>query len=197
VRPRRPWWVELSIGLLGAAGIVLAGGGGLCWIGEKLMGPVIESEQRLVYKTDHQQILAACEELRASKPGVTGTIGRPRDSDPAAANVPAALRALDYEFILLEKDRVVIFFGSGFGHWGFEAAPDEPRKGQWQLIPGLLFWREGGGNFPDDPAQALPFRKSTMLFTTAAISGVAACAVLVFHRRRSSVRIVEAKVTQP
>ena len=61
----------------------------------------------------------------------------------------------------VEGNQATIYFGGGFGHWGYSTAP--PAGGaRVQLVPGLWFWSEYG--LPRDPSKFPYYRTGERMF---------------------------------
>jgi hypothetical protein len=82
--------------------------------------------EQLVYHTNNAAVLQACRVVLADpqsagfpKPtnGVS-EISDPQTGSVPSAALPAALRNLNFEVINVEGDKITIYFGGGFGHWG-------------------------------------------------------------------------------
>jgi hypothetical protein len=121
----------------------------------------------LVYRTDPQNILDACKWVRANAAtlgvnSLPGSINGPGFGGKPAPGLPPALANLNFESINIDSDRVVVMFGGGFYHWGFEATDATRQWGQWQLVPGLWYWNEAR-EYPEDPAKS-HLERSTKLF---------------------------------
>jgi len=146
---------------------VLALAAGMFWrFGEALLAPAEASEQQLVYRTNHAKILEACRWIEAKR-ATLGLKGETIDNVGAVHDaLPDVVRQLDLELIRVEDTGVMIYFGGGFGHWGFEAPHTDPTpqddRGPWQLIPGRWYWNEWG-RFPRDPAKPVRVRTSTLI----------------------------------
>lgn len=192
-RRRGPFWAIVVVVLLGFAGFVLLLAGGLKALQERVFASVTASEQQLVYATNHQQLLDACDQVRANPTLLLTTtapttapiisVVGPGAGAIAPATLPPALKALNFESITVEGERVVIMFGGGFYHWGFEATQGRRQWGEWELIPGLWYWNEGG-SFPPDPAQAPRVRSSTKLICGGVFVLAVACALPLLRARR-------------
>jgi hypothetical protein len=109
------------------------------------------SPVRLVYHTDHSAVLRACQQVVANPQaagfpnladGPASVQGWQNGSRPPAALDPV-LRDLDFESMSVDANGATIFFGGGFGHWGYATAP-RAHTYQLQVIPGLWFWSETG-----------------------------------------------------
>jgi hypothetical protein len=173
--------------VLSGAGGVMLGLGMLIRLGEAMNRGLEESEQRLAYHTDHQQVLDACRWLQVN-PKLAHSYAPLRSRTPtgpattsAPAFYPAVLDTLNPEFINVSDDGVMIFFGGGFGHWWYYAPNREPKQsgpihGMWQLVPGLWYWNEWG-RFPANPATAGRLRTSTKCFVGAGIAVALAIAI--------------------
>jgi hypothetical protein len=147
--------------------------------------------QRLLYHTDHAAVLRACREVLAdpqkagfqkSPSGYSEVNGSQSGITPPTA-LPAALRELNFEFMNVEGDQATIFFGGGFGHWGFSTAPS-PGNAQVVVIPGLWFWSEF--RLPPDPAHATYYHTSLWLLLGSAL--MVGAAIVVARRLRRGMR---------
>src|SRR5262249_55200156 len=150
----RQRWTRRTLSLLTAlfvASFLLLCAGSLMLLRERMFADVARNEQRLLYSTNHQEILDACDALRAASKATTTQPVTINNGPRVSGRVPAALQKLDYEFITVFPDRVVITFGSGFYHWGFEATRAQAQMGQKALIPGLWYWNESN-RIPPAPA---------------------------------------------
>ena len=159
---------------------------------DKLLAAVNESPQRLVYHTDHAAILRACKEVlkdprAAGFPNPTNgfsDVDRWQNGSKALHRLPDVLQDLDFEFISIQGDQAKIFFGGGFGHWGFSTSPVS-REYQMELIPGLWYWSEFG--HPRDPSKHPYYLTSVLLFLGSAI----AFGLATWLRRRSNSSVVK------
>jgi hypothetical protein len=145
---------------------------GLCvWAFEKMSAPTDAAEQQLIYATNLQEIVSACDQIRAD-PKLVGKSGSPKaidgpgwtDAPLPAGTLPPALQQLNFEVILIEPERVQITFGGGFYHYGYEATTGERQAGQWQLRPGLWYWNEG--RFPANPAEPNWYPRKSAIWMT-------------------------------
>lgn len=112
----------------------------------------IEQKQRtLLYATDHQKLLEACDEIRANwkkyKHDVSWS-GAPNDfshPDPADPAFPAIVRALKPLYITVTDGDVSIEMGGGFYHYGVIAPKtSRPCMKTKELVPGLWYYAEDG-----------------------------------------------------
>ena len=178
---RRTWRIWLLVMVLVIAGTVLIAAGAVAWIGETMFAAQTQSEQRLLYRVNHQEVSDACELLRkhvaATRPVIIGIESK------AAHDLPAALQQLGYEDIVVEPERVVIYFGGGFGHWGFVATDRQPREGLKQLTSRLWYWNEWH-RLPPDPSKAPLVRKSFTLMASGLVAFALAMTVFVRSSRK-------------
>jgi hypothetical protein len=140
--------------------------------------------QRLLYQTDHAAVLRACREVLADpqaagfpdpKNGQTTMTGQQGGGTPPAT-LPAPLRELNFEFMLVQGDHATIFFGGGFGQWGFRTMPAHGDT-QVEVVPGLWFWTEY--SIPRDPSKHPYFRTSKRML----LGGVGSLALAIVLRR--------------
>jgi hypothetical protein len=110
---------------------------------------VAQRRDRVVRRTDHQAVLAACRELMSEivddKAQIESTPG-----DPQFDALPEVIRAMRPNYVLVRKQRVDMSFGGGFFGLGLVAYPDgspyEPREdnlhqmGRHKLLDGLWYW---------------------------------------------------------
>lgn len=177
--------------ILAVVGVLLLVGAGASALWDRLFESMYASPQRLVYHTDHAAVLRACRQVLAN-PEAAGFLkedngynmieGLQSGGRPPAA-LPAILRNLNFEFMIIDPGGIRIVFGGGFGHWGYNTAPpaEYPRL---ELIPGLWYWSEGGG-LPRDLSRFPYYRTSKRLLG----GGVAAIGLgiwLMSYARRSA-----------
>jgi len=189
--------VKMKRRVLVALSVVLALAGGILCIAavasalfDRISESLDVSPQRLVYHTDHAAILRACREVLAdpqaagfpkTTKGYSMVSGSQSGMKPPAA-LPAVLRDLNFEFMDVEDDRATIFFGSGFGHWGYSTVPAQGNS-QLELIPGLWFWSED--RLPRDSSK-FPYYRTSKRILLGGVVALAVAIVLVIHSRRSA-----------
>jgi hypothetical protein len=130
-----------------------------------------DAQQRLIDQPNHPAILQACRQVlkdpqAAGFPkGVDSIGGSQNGMPPPPAALPAVLANLNFEMMILRDHHAEIWFGGGFGHWGYSTASIASEEVKdFQLIPGLWFWSEY--RFPKD----LP-TTSFLCATIALVSG--------------------------
>jgi hypothetical protein len=140
--------------------------------------------EQLVYHTDNAAVLQACQVVLANPQaagfpiptnGVSQIEGQQSGTAPPAA-LPGALQNLNFEFMNVEAGQITIYFGGGFGHWGYSTAPS-----QLQLVPGLWFWSDFG--LPPDLTRFPYYRTGKRLLLAGLISTVAAILLMIYHTR--------------
>ncbi len=145
--------------------------------------------EQLVYHTDNAAILKACRLVLANPQaagfpmptnGASQVLGPQSGSAPAAA-LPAALRNLNFEFMSVEGGHVTIYFGGGFGHWGYSTAPVQGQVPQLSLAPGLWFWSEFG--LPPDLSKFPYYRTGKLLLLAGLISAIVAIPLIIYRAR--------------
>lgn len=143
--------------------------------------------EQLVYHTDNAAILKACQLVIANPQaaglpiptnGVCQVSGPQSGSAPPAA-LPAALRNLDFEFMNVQGSQITIYFGGGFGHWGYSTAPVQGQAPQLKLFPGLWFWSEFG--LPPDLSKFPYYRTGKRLLLAGLISTVVAILLMIYR----------------
>jgi hypothetical protein len=150
--------------------------------------------QQLVYHTDHTAVLQACQDVLrdpraagfpAAQDGVF-TIDGSQGGGRLPAKFPAALANLNFEFMNIEKNQATIYFGGGFGHWGFSTAP--PVGGtSAQLVPGLWYWSEEGGSLPRDPAKFPYYRTGEWIILGGIVAAGISIYLAILRRRKKRV----------
>ncbi len=157
---------------------------------DALIRPVWTSELRLIHQTNHQAVLQACQNV-LSDPQAAGfpkgkdfILGSQNGVSPPAA-LPAVLRNLDFESMLIRDQHVEIWFGGGFGGWGYSTAPIWgywgavfPDVNHLELIPGLWLWSEYP--LPRDLSKNPYYSTSIALLTGGAAALIAAIAVAFY-----------------
>ncbi|MFH1716052.1 MAG: hypothetical protein ABIF19_01765 [Planctomycetota bacterium] len=117
-------------------------------------GHDIEDKQiRLLYKTDHQALLAACREL--SKQVTKGELKagtywvRGNNRSPEASQFPQPILDLKPNYVYIDENdcgRVMLEMFGGFTHFGVLAYTEDYKKPTWaeygdkELIPGLWYY---------------------------------------------------------
>ena len=98
----------------------------------------------------------------------------------AGTTVPAGAQVLGYG--LAGGGGYTGWFGGGFGHWGLKTARRRLEQPEWELIPGLWYFMDEGGQFPRDPVKHPFFRNSRRYVLGAVLALGTACALMLFHR---------------
>jgi hypothetical protein len=185
VKAKRQILVALSI-ILGVAGVSLFIAAGLWALADRFVKSIDESPQRLIYHTDHAAVLQACRQVLADPQAFgirNSAVNGLRGGGGTPAALPAAIRDLDFEWMSVEGDRAVIWFGSGFGHWGYSTAPHQGVS-ELKLIPGLWFWSEG--RLPRDPSK-FPYYRTSKRLLLGSIIAIAMAMMLMSYRWRIAV----------
>jgi hypothetical protein len=190
VNAKRRILTALSI-LLALTAAILFVSASLSMLLDKFREGLDAGPRILLYHTNHAAVLQACQSVLADPQaagfpmptnGVTTLDGLQSGGNPPVA-FPATLRNLNFEFMTVQGNQATIYFGGGFGHWGFSTAsmPGGPRV---QVIPGLWFWSEYG--LPRDPSKSPYYRIGECLLLGSAVSTAAAILLRAYRRRTRS-----------
>ena len=180
-------------GMLGVAGVILLIGAAFSAFPDRLSEVLDVGPQRLAYHTDHRAILEACRQVlkdpqAAGFPPANNGRGAMVDGSQngtAPATLPAVLRDLKFEYMVLQGDEAIITFGGGFGQWGFATGQGlTVRAPQWELIPGLWYWTDEGGSFPRDLAKFPYYQTSKRMLASGVVAIGLAVALAIRYRRR-------------
>ena len=177
--------------MLGVAGVILLICAASSAFSDRLSEALDAGPQWLAYHTDHRAVLEACRQVvkdpqAAGFPPATNghamVDGSQNGTAPAA--LPAVLRDLKFEDMIVRGDEATITFGGGTGHWGFTTGqPLTERDPQWELIPGLWYWTEGG-SFPRDLAKFPYYQTSKRMLAGGVVAIGLAVALAIRYRRR-------------
>jgi hypothetical protein len=158
---------------------------------DRISKNIDESPRHLIYHTNHNTVLKACKEV-LNDPQAAGfpkpvngqaTINGSQGGQPPA-NLPAVLKNLRFEFMVIDHHTATIYFGGGFGHWGYSTTP-VPAQAQLELIPGLWFWSEY--KLPRDISKYPYYSTSKrLLLGGVALFGIA-IVLMIYSQRRCSV----------
>jgi hypothetical protein len=190
VTEKQPIHAALPIAL-GLSALILFISAGISLLLDSFHKSVDAGPQNLIYHTNPAAVLQACGAVLANPqaagfPSATNGIASiqgPQTGVNPPASLPAALRNLNFEFMTIQGNQLMIYFGGGFGHWGFSTAP-LPGGAQLQLIPGLWFWSEFG--LPPNPAKVKYYRTGEWLIGGGIIVTIAAITVQIYRRRISA-----------
>jgi hypothetical protein len=84
--------------------------------------------------------------------------------------------------MVIENGHATIYFGGGFGHWGYSTIAVQGGTTQLKVAPGLWFWSEYG--LPPDSSKLPYYRTCKWLLMGSAIFAIAGIAVLIYRGRR-------------
>jgi hypothetical protein len=114
-------------------------------------------------------------------------IGGSQGGSVPPAALPAVLRNLHFETMIIRDQHAEIWFGGGFGHWGYSTAPiwDDreavvPNANHVELIPGLWFWSDYP--LPRDLSKHPYYATSKWLIGGGIAALIGAIAVVIYAR---------------
>jgi hypothetical protein len=193
VNAKRHILSALSV-MLALAGVFLLIAAACSFMSDRMTEVFEAGPQLLVYHTNHAAVLAACQQVLANPqaagfPIPTNGTSMLDGSQNGGATPPAALSAtlsnLNFEFMVVADHQATIYFGGGFGGWGYATTQPEPNQSQMQLIPGLWFWMDEGGQLPRDPSK-FPYYRTSKRLLMGGVGTLFAAIVLVINSRRQS-----------
>lgn len=145
--------------------------------------------QQLAYHTDHRAVLEAMNQV-LDNPQAAGfppfkngwaMVNGSQNAGPAPAALPAVLKDLHFEFMnIREPHKAIIYFGGGFGHWGFtNYVPDG--SSHWELSHGLWYFTDEGGSFPRDTSK-FPYYQTSKRLLMGGLALIALAIALHFRK---------------
>lgn len=115
----------------------------------------------LLYKTDHQALLEACNELSkqvASGGLAAGTYSIRREPNPESVRFPQPILDLEPSYVYIDENdsgRVMLEMMGGLGHFGVLAYTEDYKKPSWseygdkELISRLWYYDDGYDGNPE------------------------------------------------
>lgn len=118
---------------------------------QKTLDKLAVKKQRLLYRTDHNELLKACREIIVQYRGGVFSHDKINIGDERFAqdlkHIPEIILKLEPVYVWLEKNRVIVALIGGFDHAGVTAYADgdqaAPGTDDFKLIDGLLYYDDG------------------------------------------------------